>query len=411
MNQTPQRTHDGPIPALRPKIKRLRQEHMQVFFSYLVSWMQLLFLRGLGRGLLLSTGAAEGVRHGVVALMARIFEILIAGFLCQRERDLERSRECFRIVDGYFVLEPARTCTRIALDQFQCITRGGAAAIEADSRLVAQKIRCLDDQRVLLPVAARIAHVGTDARTRMRTAVHWDHAGFMDHFLQNRHVAGRLHNLLAISIDNREYGARHATADAADVIAEVFPRVAFRVVVIGSLRDPSGLGLRKQVWCPAIRRIYDERRLPAGPPRSLDPVTRRSRAHPLIGRHDFLQIVLLLLGEFTLALSEFPLRIVEFLAEIGGPVQGSADAVITRPCSLQIRVAPRRLRWCPALGPGRGFGGLRAGRLRCQRTHGSQNHHSSGGHSKSVSHTTLLPNQTGPAVDDNPFPGAELTFS
>src|SRR2546427_9876053 len=113
MNQTPQRTHDGPIPALRPKIKRLRQEHMQVFFSYLVSWMHLFFLRGFGRGFLLSTGAAEGVRHGVVALMARIFEILIAGFLCQRERDLERSPERSRIVDCHFVLGLARTCTRL----------------------------------------------------------------------------------------------------------------------------------------------------------------------------------------------------------------------------------------------------------------------------------------------------------
>src|SRR5207247_7436932 len=167
MNQTPQRTHDGPIPAPRPKIKRLRQKQMQVFFSYLVSWMPLFFLRGFGRGLLLSTGAAEGVGHGVIALMARIFEILIAGLLCKRERDLERSRERFRVVDCHFVLELARTCTRIALDQFQRITRRGAAALEADSRPVAQEIRCLDDQCVALPVAARIAHVGTDARTRM----------------------------------------------------------------------------------------------------------------------------------------------------------------------------------------------------------------------------------------------------
>src|SRR6266851_6243245 len=152
----------------------------------------------------------------------------------------------------------------------------------------------------------------------MRTAVHWDHAGFMDHLLQNRHVAGRLDNLLSISIDNREYGARHATADAADVVTEVFPRVGLRVVVIGSFRDPSGLGFRKQVGCPAIQRIYDERRLLAGAPRSLAPVARRARTHPLIGRHEFLQIVLLLFGELALALGELLLCIVAFLAEIGG---------------------------------------------------------------------------------------------
>src|SRR5204863_1770711 len=42
-------------------------------------------------------------------------------------------------------------------------------------------------------------------------------------------------------------------------------------------------------------------------------------------------------------------------------------------------------------GPGRGFGGLRDCRLRCERKDGSQDHHWTDGHSKSASHTTLLP--------------------
>src|SRR5579864_9444404 len=52
---------------------------------------RLFFLRGFGRTFLYSTSAAEGVEHGVIALMARILEILIAGFLRKRERDFERS--------------------------------------------------------------------------------------------------------------------------------------------------------------------------------------------------------------------------------------------------------------------------------------------------------------------------------
>src|SRR5437899_3029803 len=86
--------------------------------------------------------------------------------------------------------------------------------------------------------------------------------------------------------------------------------------------------------------------LPSQRPRG--PVARRACAHLLIGRHGLLQIVLLLPGKLVLALNEFLLCIVESLAEIGGPVQGSADAVIARPCSLQIRIAPRCLRLCPA---------------------------------------------------------------
>src|SRR6266852_6610277 len=300
-----------------------------MFFSYLVSWIDLLFLRGFGRSsFLLSTGAAEGVKHGVVALMARIFEILIAGFLRNRERDFERLHERFRIVNRHFIPYLVRTCTRVALGQFQGITRGSAASIEPNACPVAQEIRGLDDQRVALPAAARVAHVGTDVRTGMGTAVQWYHAGFVDHFLQNRHVAGRLYNLLSVSIDNREYGARHATADAADVIAEIFPRIGFGGVVAGSFRDPASPGFRKQVGSPTIRWIYDERRLLTGPPRALAPVARRAGAHLLIGRHGLLQIVLLLPGKLVVALNEFLLCIVEFLAEIGGPVQGSADAVI-----------------------------------------------------------------------------------
>src|SRR5690348_3309242 len=117
--------------------------------------------------------------------MARIFEILITGFLSERESDLERRRVRLRIVDRYFIMHLVRTRARKALDRLHGVAGGSAAAIADDSRPVAQEIRGLDHQRVALPVAARVAHVGTDVGARMRTAVHGDHAGLMYHFLHD----------------------------------------------------------------------------------------------------------------------------------------------------------------------------------------------------------------------------------
>src|SRR5215469_11105129 len=107
--------------------------------------MDLLLLRSRSRGSFsfFSTRAAERVKHGVVALMARIFEILIPGFLSERERYLERPRERLGIVDGHFVPHLVRTDGCVALSQFERVTGGSAAAIAADSRPVSQEIRGL----------------------------------------------------------------------------------------------------------------------------------------------------------------------------------------------------------------------------------------------------------------------------
>ena len=81
-----------------------------------------------------------------------------------------------------------------------------AHAIRSDAGLIGV-IGGLDDQRVAFPVAARIAHVLADVGAHVRAAVERDHAALMDHFVAEHHVSGRLHDLVAVVVDDRDYGA------------------------------------------------------------------------------------------------------------------------------------------------------------------------------------------------------------
>ena len=58
---------------------------------------------------LLCAGSAKGIRHRIVALVARIFKILIAGFLRQWESDLEGPHVGLRIVDAHLIAHLAGT--------------------------------------------------------------------------------------------------------------------------------------------------------------------------------------------------------------------------------------------------------------------------------------------------------------
>ena len=61
--------------------------------------------------------------------------------------------------------------------------------------------------RVFPPNARADRPLGTDIRTGVRPAVEGDDAGFMHHFLHDRDIARRLHDLLSVAIDHRVYGA------------------------------------------------------------------------------------------------------------------------------------------------------------------------------------------------------------
>src|SRR5262249_6548354 len=97
-------------------------------FFHLWSPQCLLFL-GFGRTLLYCSRAAEGIEHGVVALMAGIFEILISGLDGKRERDFERLHESLGIIDLDFVGHQVRSSALEALGQHQSVAGWSATAV------------------------------------------------------------------------------------------------------------------------------------------------------------------------------------------------------------------------------------------------------------------------------------------
>ena len=104
-------------------------------------------------------------------------------------------------------------------------------------------------------MASRIAHVGSNLRTRVRAAVQRNDASFMHHFLHDGHIAAALHDLLSIAIDHREYGPGNAACNAPDVRAEILPGVGFGIIVQRGFAYGPGSGLWKQCGRLAIRRI------------------------------------------------------------------------------------------------------------------------------------------------------------
>src|SRR5262249_48712625 len=176
-------------------------------------------------------------------------------------------------------------------------------------------------------MSSRVSHVGPDVRTRVRAAVQRNDTSFMNHFVKNRYEARRLYDLCAIAINYGKNGTRHAARDAADVIAEVFPGCRAGIVIARSFRNAAGSRFRRPVWNSAIRRIDNQRCLPASPPGPFAPMGRRPDTGPSVGRGEFLFVVFGLSGQLALALSNFQLSQIRPLAKVRGPLHRSADAV------------------------------------------------------------------------------------
>ena len=107
----------------------------------------------LTRRCLCCTCAAEDVRQRVVTLVTRELQHGLGVCLRERHRERPRLRPCRRIVDGDRPFDSIRRRTREALDQTK--RRGVRVAVRAAIFVVGG----LDDERVAIPVAARIAHL------------------------------------------------------------------------------------------------------------------------------------------------------------------------------------------------------------------------------------------------------------
>src|SRR5207253_7659761 len=86
-----------------------------------------------------------------------------------------------------------RTGAREAFDQMQILVRSPEMSLISE-------IGRVDDQRISLPMAARIPHPLSNARRQMRTPVEGDDANVVNHLDQNRDVFGRLHDLIIIVV-------------------------------------------------------------------------------------------------------------------------------------------------------------------------------------------------------------------
>ena len=105
----------------------------------------------------------------------------------------------------------------------------------------------LDDQRLALPVGARVAQPLADPRSQMPAAVQRDDPRVVDHLHQDHDVVGRLQNLIVVVVEAGHHGAGHAARDAPVVEVQVLPGVERRAVAHGRERGvalPHAIRLR-----------------------------------------------------------------------------------------------------------------------------------------------------------------------
>src|SRR5580658_488409 len=150
--------------------------------------------------------------------MAGVLEKRVPRLLRDGKGDLPGRGEDLRIVNDQLVAYRVGVHTRDAFNETKGVARRrGIATVSPDTRRVIYEVRSLDDQRVALPMAARVSEVAPDALSDMRPLVQGNDACLVDLLVENRHESGRLHNLRSVVIARRKYRAREAARDAADV--------------------------------------------------------------------------------------------------------------------------------------------------------------------------------------------------
>src|SRR5712692_8613824 len=178
--------HGVPPAALRAPSSQPLWRTAPVSFAYRVAS---LLMTSVNDQLLLRWVDVDARRHQdavPIALVTRILEELVIGPATDHrvKRNRERTGERLRILDPRFVMNEVLVDRRIPFDdvklravnnpmaarrRFHRLVFANAAVAE-DPRVVVE-IRHIDDQRIALPVSARIAHRQPDAGVEMRTAV------------------------------------------------------------------------------------------------------------------------------------------------------------------------------------------------------------------------------------------------
>ena len=202
-------------------------------------------------------------------------------------------------------------------------------------RDLAGEVAALDDQRVPVPVAARVAHPLLDRRIRMRAAVQRDDARVVDHLDHDHDVLRRLEDLVVVVVEPRRHRPRHAARDAAVVGVELEVGVEARAAdgAVGALRGALQLLLdRRRPRQPAVRRIHDER----GRLRQL------ALLQPVVVVEADRVAARAVVAQARLGIAQRPLLVgqLRLAGQVRGTLQGRRGLV--RPHALQVRMAPGR---------------------------------------------------------------------
>ena len=200
-------------------------------------------------------------------------------------------------------------------------------AVAADARLV-REVRGHDDELVTFPSRARVTQILSDALTDVRASIGVDDPRVVDHLVAERHHARRLHDTVAVAVDDAKDGADDAARDAAIVEREVLGRIEGTLTERTAIaRGTALLGFLRDCWHDAVWRIDDERRLP-----------ERATGEVVAERADVRFTALHALLDLLDASSECFITEIEVVAEILGALARDTAGVVTAPDTLKIGI-------------------------------------------------------------------------
>ena len=202
------------------------------------------------------------LREPQVALVARDFEDRAIARV-QRDLDGPRAREDRRVLDRGLIHDRVGCRAREALDDAQVLVAQAVQPADAEAALLVElEVARLDDERVALEPAARVADPLRDGRRSVRPAVERDDARLVVHLDEDHDVIGRLEDAVVVVVrlgQHRRRGAEHDAALREPAIRRPVGRV--RGHVGGALLD-GGLRRRRQRGDAAVARLDDERSAP-----------------------------------------------------------------------------------------------------------------------------------------------------
>ena len=135
----------------------------------------------------------------------------------------------------------------------------GAKRRATSVRSLSGEVRRLDNQRIALPPATRIAEPLPDLWLGMRTSVQRDYAGIVDHLDKDDNVARALQDLIVVVVEAGHHRSWQPSENATIVRAPVFGPVSRAGLPGRSVLSPSPFLAGRQRRQSAIERVNDQR--------------------------------------------------------------------------------------------------------------------------------------------------------